>query len=156
MIKDLHKTARMRKHCLDVGNLHSLGVLLLSEFLVLLSSSFLLFSQLISLNLFSLHSVDSFNQDSLVLVLVTLGGKVEVMMAIKRGYFLLALINSSYYICLSIFFWALYFLSNLLKTLCLLIQRTFWGVLASLVPFLLPGPVCLPIHPLFSHKRRRF
>jgi len=143
MIKDLHKTARMRKHCLDVSNLHSLGVLLLSEFLVLLSSSFLLFSQLISLDLFGLHFVDGFNQDSLVLELVTLGGKVEVMVTksviILLGWEIL-------YMCLSIFFWALYFLRSLLKTLVLLIQRTFWGVLASLVPFLLPGPVCLPIH----------
>jgi len=70
---------RSYKSYLNISNLHSLGVLLLSEFLVLLSSGFLLFSQLISLNLFSLHSVDSFDQDSLVLVLVTLGGKVEVV-----------------------------------------------------------------------------
>jgi hypothetical protein len=46
--------------------------------------------------------------------------------------------------CLSIFPASLYFLNNLLNTLCLLIQSTLVGILASLVPFLFPGPVCLP------------
>lgn len=48
------------------------------------------------------------------------------------------------YRCLSILPASLYFLSNRLRTLCLRIQSTFDGILASLVPFLLPGPVCLP------------
>jgi len=87
MVRLCNKIVTIIQH-LNVSNLHSLGVLLLSEFLVLLSSSFLLFSQLISLNLFSLHSVDSFNQDSLVLVLVTLGGKVEVMVNVLIDFLL--------------------------------------------------------------------
>ena len=51
---------------------------------------------------------------------------------------------------MSIFFAALYFLNNLLKTLYLLIHKTFYGILASLVPFLLPVPTCLPF--LFASK----
>ena len=105
MNKDLHKTARMRKHCLDVGNLHSLGVLLLSEFLVLLSSGFLLFSKLISLNLFGLHFVDGFDQDSLVLELVTLGGKVEVVVTRKTSFFLP---SEEFYTCAYRFSFGLY------------------------------------------------
>lgn len=46
---------------------------------------------------------------------------------------------------LVIFLLSLYFLRSLLRTLCLLIHKTFCGILASLVPFLLPWPVCLPI-----------
>ena len=38
----------------------------------------------------------------------------------------------------------LYLLSSLLRTLILWIQRSFWQVLASAVPFLLPNPLCLP------------
>jgi len=51
--------------------------LLLSGFLVLLSSGFLLFVQVISLDLLDLGFVDGFNQDSLVLELVTLACLVE-------------------------------------------------------------------------------
>ena len=87
MVSEFNKIATIIQH-LNVSNLHSLSVLLLSEFLVLLSSSFLLFSQLISLNLFSLHSVDSFNQDSLVLVLVTFGGEVEVVIYMLVNFLL--------------------------------------------------------------------
>jgi len=57
----------------------SLGGLSLSCFGVLGSSGLLLFSQLVSLNLLSLLLVDGFNQDSLVLELVTLAGHVEEM-----------------------------------------------------------------------------
>ena len=38
----------------------------------------------------------------------------------------------------------LYLLRSLLRTLILWIQRSFWQVLASAVPFLFPKPLCLP------------
>ena len=38
----------------------------------------------------------------------------------------------------------LYLFRSLLRTLILCIQRSFWQVLASAVPFLLPNPLCLP------------
>ena len=121
----------------------SLGHLSLSGFGILLSSSFLLFSQLVGLNLFGLGLVDGFNQDSLVLELVTLAFHVEFVIAI-----LIIFYQTKTYRCLSIFLAALYFLNSLLRTLCLLIQRIFLGILASLVPLLLPRPVCLPIYRL--------
>jgi hypothetical protein len=46
--------------------------------------------------------------------------------------------------CLSILPASLYFLNSLRSTLCLLIHCTLVGIRASAVPFLLPGPVCLP------------
>ena len=67
---------------LDV-ELQFLSLLSLSKFLVLLSSCFLLFSQLISLNLFSLHFVNTFDQDSLVFILITFAGQVEMMVSKK-------------------------------------------------------------------------
>merc|ERR1719384_2624042 len=39
---------------------------------------------------------------------------------------------------------SLYLLRSLLRTLILWIHRSFWQVLASAVPFLLPNPLCLP------------
>ena len=50
----------------------------------------------------------------------------------------------SWYRCLSIFLLARYFFNNLRSTLCLLIHKTLTGILAFAVPFLLPGPECLP------------
>nr|GMD60475.1 hypothetical protein Iba_chr12aCG11550 [Ipomoea batatas] len=47
----------------------------------------------------------------------------------------------SWYMCLSIFFDSLYFRSKRLSTRILLIQRTFVGNLASLVPLRLPDHV---------------
>jgi hypothetical protein len=52
---------------------------LLSSFLVLLSSSFLLSFELIVLNFLAFLFEDSFNQNCSVLELVTLGGQVEFM-----------------------------------------------------------------------------
>lgn len=46
---------------------------------ILSSSSFLLFFQLLFSDLFLFHLVDGFNQDTLVLELVTFGTQVEVM-----------------------------------------------------------------------------
>jgi len=69
----------MSKLLLGVMNTSSLVGLSLSGFGVLGSSSFSLFSQLISLNLLALLLVDGFNQDSLVLELVTLAGHIEEM-----------------------------------------------------------------------------
>jgi len=64
--------------CSDTfGEELSLGLLSLSEFGVLLSSGFLLSSQLLNSDLLSLALVDGFDQDSLVLELVTLGLNVE-------------------------------------------------------------------------------
>ena len=48
------------------------------------------------------------------------------------------------YRCLSILPASRYFRNNLLNTLCLLIHKTFVGILASEVPFLLPGPEWRP------------
>lgn len=50
-----------------------------------------------------------------------------------------------WYKCLSIFLFSRYFFNNRRKTLILLIHNTFTGILAFAVPFLLPGPVCLPL-----------
>ena len=51
----------------------------------------------------------------------------------------------------------MYFLRSLLRTLCLLIQRTLVGILASRVPSLLPFPQCLPflLDSLFLLARAR-
>ena len=46
-------------------------------------SGFSLFLELSFSDLFLLHLVDGFNQDSLVLELVTLGGKVEMMIDVS-------------------------------------------------------------------------
>jgi hypothetical protein len=51
---------------------------------VLRSSGVLLGLQLLLSDLFLLHLVDGFNQNTLVLELVTLGGQVEVMIAIIK------------------------------------------------------------------------
>ena len=57
------------------------------------------------------------------------------------------------YRCLSILPASLYFRNSLLNTLCLLIHITFVGILASDVPFLLPGPVWRPFR--FAARRSR-
>ena len=151
----MQRGQRSYKLYLDVSNLHSLSVLLLSEFLVLLSSSFLLFSQLISLNLFSLHSVDSFAQNSLVLILVTLGGKVEVVMAIKRGYLLFASLNQVItYACRFSFglyiFWAIFS-----RLFVFWSREPFGGFWLPWYPFSYRDQcVCLFIH--FKHPVRVF
>ena len=49
----------------------------------------------------------------------------------------------------------LYLLSSLLRTRILMIHMVFWEVLASLVPFLLPKPVCLPFLRASSFLRTR-
>lgn len=70
-----------------LGSTESLELLVDSLFLsvdILLSSSFSLFSELLLSDLLLLHLVDGFNQDRLVLELVTLGGQVEVMVAIDN------------------------------------------------------------------------
>merc|ERR1719270_2153902 len=56
----------------------------------------------------------------------------------------LAFRGSSWYKCLSIFLLSLYLLRSLLRTLILCIQSSFWQVLASAVPFLLPNPLWRP------------
>jgi hypothetical protein len=89
--------------------------------------------------------VDGFDQHTLVLEKVTLGTKVEVMEAKEKVELGL---RGWAYISLVIFLESLYFLRSLLSTLCLLIQRTFWGILAPFLPFLLPWPLCLPVHQL--------
>ena len=57
------------------------------------------------------------------------------------------------YRCLSILPASLYFRNSLLNTLCLLIHKTFVGILASAVPFLLPVPVWRPFR--FAARRSR-
>jgi len=84
------------------------------------------------------------NEDSFVFELITLGSEIELVISeINKNL-------SWNYWCLSIFLASLYFLSNLLRTLCLLIQSTLVGILDSWVPLLFPVPVCLPL--LFSSK----
>ena len=61
--------------------------------------------------------------------------------------------NFDTYRCLSILPASLYFRNSLLNTLCLLIQITFVGILASDVPFLLPVPVWRPFR--FAARRSR-
>ena len=57
--------------------------LLLSVFLVLQSSGLLLLVELVALDLFLLRFVDGLNEHLLVLELVTLGGKVELVIPVK-------------------------------------------------------------------------
>lgn len=85
------------------------------------------------------------NQNSLIFELISLRSEIKLMISNKMQ-------NSRIlnYWCLSIFLASLYFLNNLLSTLCLLIQRTLVGILDSWVPLLFPVPVCLPL--LFSSK----
>ena len=52
--------------------------------------------------------------------------------------------TSTTHMCLSIFPASLYFLKSLLRTLIRRNHMTLVGILASLVPFLFPVPVCLP------------
>jgi hypothetical protein len=84
--------------------------------------------------------VDRFNEHILVFELITLG--VDIEMVIAKGKSGNAWEGT--YMCLSIFLESLYFLRSLLRTLCLLIQITFLGILVFLEPCLLPKPVCLP------------
>jgi hypothetical protein len=97
-----------------------------------------LFSELLLSDLLLLHLVDGFDEHTLVLEEVTLGSEVEMMVAISKGDETTFFWTNISYISLEIFLASLYFLRSLLRTLCLLIHKTFWGILASLVPFLLP------------------
>lgn len=54
------------------------------------------------------------------------------------------------YKCLSIFLSSRYFLNKRLRTRCLLIHNTPWGIRALAVPFLLPGPVWRPLRLAFN------
>lgn len=67
---------------IDLSDDLGLFVSLSSRSGVLSSSGFLLRGQLIGLNLISLGDVDSFDQDGLVLVQVTLGAQVEFVISI--------------------------------------------------------------------------
>lgn len=58
--------------------------LLLSVLLVLHSSGLLLLVELVTLDLFLLGFVDGLNEHLLVLELVTLGGKVELVIPVKK------------------------------------------------------------------------
>lgn len=87
-----------------------------AESSVLLASVILLLFDLLNTNLFSLFHVNRFDKYFLVLELVTLGGQVELVVPTIAG--------GSYWVR-SIFLAALYFLSRRLRTLCLLIHRTF-------------------------------
>merc|ERR1719318_492735 len=62
---------------------------------------------------------------------------------------------SSWYRWRSIFLASLYLLRSLLRTRILMIHIVFWEVLASLVPFLFPKPVCLPFLRASSFLRTR-
>jgi len=104
----------------------------------------------------SLGFVDVLHQYTLVLEDITLGFLVEDVVASYHKK-----IETTFekwwetdtYRCLSILPASRYFRNNLLKTLCLLIHRTLVGILASEVPFLLPGPVWRPFR--FAARRSR-
>ena len=59
----------------------------------LLLSSFLLLGELLFSDLFLLHLVDGLDQDGLVLELVTLGGKVEMMVDVGGDFLGLSILS---------------------------------------------------------------
>lgn len=124
-------------------------------YLVLNATSLHLVAKDLRTGLLGLGLVNVFHQHTFVLEDVTLG--LLVQRVIPKTSAMRSSVRrvtaATTHRCLSIFPASLYFLNNRRKTLCLRIQRILVGILASLVPFLLPGPVCLPF--LFAASRSR-
>ncbi len=95
--------------------------------------------------------MDVLHKDTLVLEDVTLRLLVQRVVPSQPSVAPTGTSKDRTHKCLSILPASLYFLNSRLSTRCLLIHSTFVGILASEVPFLLPGPV-LPALSLRSEE----
>lgn len=125
-----------------------------SQVTILGTTSFSLFSQLLLALFLGFGLEDVLLQNTLVSENVTLGLLIQLLVSGNERRvntrlttscgFLSSFMNVNTYKCRSIFFASRYLRKSRRRTLCLRIHKIFSGSLAFLVPFLLPGPVCLP------------